>query len=89
MLGAGFDARALRGKDFRWYELPTPTAKDLMEDNVLRFYEVDTQEIMDKKATLLTDAGMSGAVDVALGSQFERRLFEGPDENELAEHRGE
>ena len=32
---------------------------------------------------------MSGAVDVALGSEFERRLFEGPDENELAEHRGE
>ena len=27
-------------------------------------------------------------MDVALGSEFERRLFEGPDENELAEHRG-
>ena len=36
------------------------------------------------RTALLTDAGMSGAVDVALSSQFERRLFEGPDENELA-----
>ena len=41
------------------------------------------------RTALLTDAGMSGAVDVALSSQFERRLFEGPDENELAEHGGE
>ena len=41
------------------------------------------------RTALLTNAGMSRAVDVALSSQFERRLFEGPDENELAEHGGE
>ena len=41
------------------------------------------------RAALLTDAGMSRAVDVSFGSQFQRRLFEGPNENELAKHRGE
>ena len=41
------------------------------------------------RTALLADAGMSRAVDVALGSQFKRRLFEGPNQNELAEHRGE
>ena len=41
------------------------------------------------RSSLLTDAGMSWAVDVALRSQFQCRLFEGSNENELAKHRGE
>ena len=41
------------------------------------------------RAALLADAGVSWAVDVSLSSQFQCRLFEGPNENELAKHRGE
>lgn len=74
LIGAGFDARALRGKDMRWDALATPTARDMMESNVLTFYELDLPEIMDRKRHLLERAGMGSRAAQALGLPKTHRI---------------
>jgi len=68
MIGAGFDARVLRGKDMRWDTLLPPTARDLMESNTLTFYELDLPELMDRKRDLLERSGMGPRAAKALGA---------------------
>lgn len=68
MIGAGFDARVLRGKDMRWDLVAPPTAHDMMESNILTFYELDLPELMDRKRELLERSGMGPRAAKALGA---------------------
>ena len=74
LIGAGFDARALRGKDMRWDALSAPTARDMMEGSVLTFYELDLPELMDRKRHLLDRAGMGSRAAQALGLPRTHRI---------------
>ena len=74
MIGAGFDARALRGKDMRWDTLKPPTARDKMESKELMFYELDLPELMDRKSQLLQRAGMCPRAAQSLGLPKAHRI---------------
>mmetsp|Transcript_21909 Transcript_21909/g.72379 ORF Transcript_21909/g.72379 Transcript_21909/m.72379 type:complete len:353 (-) Transcript_21909:848-1906(-) len=58
LIGAGFDARALRGRDFRWAEVPPSTPRELMDGQRLTIWELDLPEIINKKNSILRRAGM-------------------------------
>ena len=74
LLGAGFDARVLRGKDMRWDTLMPPTARDLMESNVVTFYELDLPELINSKSELLERAGMGPRAARSLGLPAVHRI---------------
>ena len=83
--------KGCRRVDALGVEVAEHLGQELVVATVRPVDRVPRREADDRadRAALLADAGVRGSVDEPLGRQLEHELLEGPDEDELAVHRGE